>query len=55
MATIVYESREHRDAVNAKVFADPRIQRMCPDLNPDFIPCFDPERMASGGFHVIVS
>ena len=26
MAYIVYESREHRDAVNAKVMADPRLQ-----------------------------
>src|SRR6187402_3327692 len=26
---IVYESREHRDVVNAKVMADPRMGEMC--------------------------
>src|SRR5688500_1178567 len=36
LAYIVYEAREHRDAVNAKVMADPRIQGMCKPDNPPF-------------------
>src|ERR1700738_2582926 len=31
-AWIVYESRAHRDAVNAKVMADPRLQREMSDM-----------------------
>lgn len=50
MAYIVYESREHRDAVNAKVMADPRIKEMCNPGNP----IFDYTRMAYGGFRTIV-
>ena len=50
LAYIVYESREHRDAVNAKVMADPRIQAMCDPENPPF----DFRRMAYGGFRAIV-
>jgi uncharacterized protein YbaA (DUF1428 family) len=50
MAYIVYESREHRDVVNAKVFADPRLQEMCDKDNPNF----DYKRMAYGGFRSIV-
>lgn len=50
MAYIVYESREHRDEVNAKVFADPRLQEMCDKDNP----LFDYKRMAYGGFRSIV-
>ena len=50
-AYIVYESREHRDAVNAKVFADPRLHAMFDPENP----LFDCKRMACGGFKVIVS
>ena len=47
---IVYESREHRDAVNAKVLADPRIAEMgCEGGMP-----FDCTRMAYGGFKTIV-
>lgn len=50
LAYIVYESREHRDAVNAKVMADPRIHEMCgPADSP-----FDCKRMAYGGFRAIV-
>lgn len=41
---IVYESRETRDAVNAKVMADPRLK---PDW--DTMP-FDAKRMIYGGF-----
>lgn len=40
---IVYASREHRDAVNAKVMADPRMKM------PDPMP-FDGKRMMYGGF-----
>ncbi len=50
LAYIVYESREHRDAVNAKVMADPRINAMCDPANAPF----DFKRMAYGGFKVIV-
>ena len=53
LAYIVYESREHRDEVNAKVMADPRIQEMCPTANGGELP-FDCKRMAYGGFKTIV-
>lgn len=49
-AYIVYESREHRDAVNAKVFADPRLQEVCPAATGTF----DVHRMIHGGFRTIV-
>ncbi len=49
-AWIVYNSREHRDEVNAKVMADPRIHEMC---GKDDMP-FDCARMAYGGFRTIV-
>ena len=44
LSWIVYKSREHRDAVMAKVMADPRME-------PDFeaMP-FDAKRMIFGGF-----
>lgn len=47
---IVFESREHRDEVNAKVMQDPRLQEMC---NGETMP-FDCKRMAYGGFKPIV-
>ncbi|MCC5806008.1 MAG: DUF1428 domain-containing protein [Opitutales bacterium] len=50
-AYIVYKSREHRDAVNAKVMADPRIKDICP---AETEAVFDMKRMAYGGFRVIV-
>ena len=50
MAYIVYESREHRDAVNAKVMADPRIKEICEGSSS----IFDYTRMAYGGFRQIV-
>jgi uncharacterized protein YbaA (DUF1428 family) len=53
-AYIVYASREQRDAVNAKVMADPRMQAICPATNPDMKLAFDPQRMMYGGFRVIV-
>jgi uncharacterized protein YbaA (DUF1428 family) len=49
-AYIVYESREHRDAVNAKVMADPRMEKMCPAIGG----VFDIKRMITGGFRTIV-
>jgi uncharacterized protein YbaA (DUF1428 family) len=54
-AYIVYESREHRDAVNTKVMADPRMKEICPDQNPEATLPFDPQRMITGGFKTIVS
>ena len=47
---IVFQSREHRDQVNAKVMADPRIKQLCDPANPTF----DFKRMAYGGFRVLV-
>ena len=47
---IVYESREHRDAVNIKVMEDPRMKEICPAVNG----VFDFKRMIYGGFRVIV-
>ncbi len=47
---IVYKSRKHRDAVNKKVMADPRIANMGP---PEMMP-FDGKRMIYGGFKVVV-
>lgn len=46
---IVYESREHRDKVNAAVMNDPRIKEMMEKDTP-----FDCKRMAYGGFKTIV-
>jgi uncharacterized protein YbaA (DUF1428 family) len=46
---ITYDSREHRDAVNAKVMADPRLKR--PD---DTDPPFDNARMIYGGFTTLL-
>lgn len=50
-AWIVYRSREHRDEVNAKVMADPRMNEMCGEAGPPF----DCKRMAYSGFEVLVS
>lgn len=47
---IVYKSRRHRDAVNKKVMADPRIQKMMEGRKPPF----DFARMAYGGFKALV-
>lgn len=48
---IVYKSKAHRDAVNAKVMKDPRMQA---DKMPKSMP-FDCKRMLWGGFKVIVA
>lgn len=47
---VVFESRQHRDEVNAKVMDDPRIRESC---SPDSMP-FDCKRMSYGGFTTIV-
>ena len=47
---IVYRSREHRDEVNAKVMADPRME---PYHAPAAMP-FDAKRMIFGGFAPLV-
>ena len=49
-AWITYESRAHRDAVNAKVMADPRMNCTEGKAMP-----FDPKRMIFGGFETLVS
>lgn len=49
-AWITYKSRQHRDEVNEKVMADPRIHETCPEDKE----LFDIKRMAFGGFDVIV-
>jgi uncharacterized protein YbaA (DUF1428 family) len=47
---ISYKSRAHRDKVNAKVMADPRLAKMDMSKMP-----FDFKRMGYGGFKVLVS
>jgi len=47
---ITYKSRTHRDRVNKKVMADPRLKPM---MNPKSLP-FDGKRMIYGGFAVLV-
>jgi uncharacterized protein YbaA (DUF1428 family) len=47
---IVFKSRAHRDAVNAKVMKDPRLAKM---MDMKAIP-FDSKRMVYGGFNVMV-
>ncbi len=47
---IVYKSRAHRDSVNKKVMADPRLKAM---MEPENMP-FDGKRMIYGGFSVLV-
>lgn len=45
---ITYESRQQRDAINAKVMADPRLK-----CDPNDMP-FDGKRMIFGGFQSFV-
>jgi uncharacterized protein YbaA (DUF1428 family) len=47
---IVFESRAHRDRVNAKMFRDPRITKLDPKAMP-----FDCKRMVYGGLKVLVA
>ena len=51
-AWIVYESREHRDRVNAAVMSDPLMKSMHgpPQTTP-----FDGKRMIFGGFDVLLA
>ncbi|MBS1582856.1 MAG: DUF1428 domain-containing protein [Bacteroidetes bacterium] len=49
---IVYKSRKHRDQVNKKVMADPRLQPMMPERLKD--PPMDLQRMTFGGFDMLV-
>jgi uncharacterized protein YbaA (DUF1428 family) len=48
-AWIAFESRAHRDEVNAEVMKDPRLAKMDANAMP-----FDCKRMAYGGFEVLV-
>ena len=50
LAYILFESREHRDVVNAKVMSDPRLKDICGSGNMPF----DIKRMAYGGFNTLV-
>ena len=47
-AFVIYKSRAHRDAVNAKVMKDPAMKGMPPAMP------FDMKRFMNGGFKVIV-
>lgn len=47
---IVYKSKAHRDQVNKKVMADPRLAKMGPEMMP-----FDAKKMSYGGFRTIVN
>lgn len=49
-AWIVFESREKRDEVNAKVMSDERLAGMCDPANMPF----DCKRMTYGGFKTLV-
>jgi len=49
-AYAVFKSRQHRDATNKKIFADPRLATMC---DPNNMP-FDCKKMARGGFKTLV-
>jgi len=49
-AWILYNSREHRDSVNAKVMEDPRMKEM---MDPTKFP-FDGKRMFWGGFKSLI-
>ena len=46
---VVFKSRAHRDAVNARVMKDPRIANMDPSSMP-----VDSKRMVYGGLKVLV-
>jgi uncharacterized protein YbaA (DUF1428 family) len=49
-AWITYKSKKQRDAVNKKVMADPRIEKLCDPENPPF----DMTRFSYGGFETLV-
>jgi uncharacterized protein YbaA (DUF1428 family) len=50
LAYVVFDSRDHRDEVNAKVMSDPRLADMMDMKNMPF----DGKRMFWGGFEVLV-
>jgi uncharacterized protein YbaA (DUF1428 family) len=50
LSWIIYESKAHRDKVNAAVMDDPRIKAMMEKDCP-----FDSKRMAFGGFKALVT
>jgi uncharacterized protein YbaA (DUF1428 family) len=50
LSWIVYKSRAHRDRVNARVMADPRLADM---MKPGGVP-FDVKRMFFGGFETLI-
>lgn len=50
LSWVVFESREHRDQVNAKIMADPRIKELCDACSS----IFDGRRMAYGGFKTLI-
>lgn len=50
-AFVVYESRQHRDEVNARVMSDPATS---PELMKDKPMPFEMTRMSYGGFEVLV-
>jgi len=50
IAYVVFNSRDHRDEVNAKVMSDPRLADMMDMKNMPF----DGKRMFWGGFEVLV-
>ncbi len=49
---ILYRSRKHRDQVNKKVLADPRMTKLYEEQVKD--PPFNEKRLAYGGFKTIV-
>ena len=51
VAYVTFKSRAHRDKVNAKVMADPRMQALMP---PGVIPV-DGKRMIVGGFSSLIA
>lgn len=49
-AWVMFASREHRDATNAKIVSDPRLRELC--ARGERI--FDSKRMAYGGFRTLI-
>lgn len=47
---IIFESREHRDNVNQKARVDPRMKRICDQINRPY----ESDKIIFGGFDVIV-
>jgi len=47
---IIFESKQHRDKVNQKARVDPRMKRICDQINRPF----ESDKIIFGGFDVIV-